>query len=268
MQSPAIILCFLIFLMSSCQTKIHIADTPFQENFNCETGLMKSAWYEFGADESIPPIKNLKSDFIILVDTNFKARNFISYNEDYCRTESINLDTSFLKIGQENWELMSAIEKQEKIAEQKISYKQQADSAHTKNNNGQIQIWIINNTADTVSIQMQDWSYICILQGLTKGGQWFPIQYWRFSKCGNSYSDKQIPPKIANSFITTIPNIGDYETKLRFKLLGSDRFYYSNEFTGKINYCDFVEGSTNFTDGSSNSEDHYRLDTLIHLSMF
>ena len=65
--------------MSSCQTKTHIANTPFQENFNCETGLMKAAWYEPGTDESIPPIKNLKSDFIILVDTNFKAKNFISY---------------------------------------------------------------------------------------------------------------------------------------------------------------------------------------------
>jgi len=115
---------------------------------------------------------------------------------------------------------------------------------------------------------MQDWSYICVLQGLTKGGQWFPLQYWRFSNCGNSYHDKHFPPKTANSFITTIPNKGDYETKLRFKLLGTDKFYYSNEFTGKINYCDFVEDSTNYNDRSSKPEPHYKLDSIVHLSMF
>ena len=115
---------------------------------------------------------------------------------------------------------------------------------------------------------MQDWSYICLLQGLTKGGQWFPIQYWRFSTCGNSYYDKHFPPKTANSFITTIPNKGDYETKLRFKLLGIDKFYYSNEFTGKINYCDFVEDSTNYNDRRSKPEPHYKLDSIVHLSMF
>lgn len=268
MRSSNFILFFLALLNGGCQTKTGIVRKPFYEGFACTAGLMRHAWYELGTDESIPPIKNLSNDFIILVDTNFKATNFISFEEDFSRTQSNNLDTSFLSIKQNNWEMMTVKEKVERIEEEKLSYKHEADSVHIKNNNGQIQVWVINNTADTVSIQMQDWSFICILQGLTKGGQWFPIQYWTFSKCGNSYYDKEFPPKIANSFITTIPNKGDYETKLRFKLLGSDKFYYSNEFMGKINYCDFVEGNTNYTDGTTRSQSHYRLDTIIHLSMF
>lgn len=259
----------LTFLFGSCQTKDQTEKKTFDENFKCTKGLMKGAWYEHGIDETIPPIKNLRSGFFILVDTNYKATNFISFDEDYSRTKSKTLDTSFLSLlNPEDWEKFSLEEKLEKLSEQKVSYKQQADSAHIKNNQGQNQIWIINNTTDTVSIQMQDWSYICILQGLTKGGQWFPIQYWRFSTCGNSYYDKHFPPKTVNSFITTIPKKGDYETKLRFKLLGIDKFYYSNEFTGNINYCDFVEDSTTYIDRGSKPEPHYKLDTLVHLSMF
>jgi hypothetical protein len=266
MQNSLLFLFSLTVLLGSCQTKKHQDKKTVKENFNCTKGLMKNAWYEHGIDENIPPIKNLSNDFIILVDTNLKATNFISFEEDYSRTQSKELDTSYLSLlDTEDWEKLSVKQKLEKLAEQKISYKEQADSSHIKNNQGQNQIWIINNTSDTVSIQMQDWSYICILQGLTKGGQWLPIQYWRFSTCGNSYYDKHFPPKTANSFITRIPNKGDYETKLRFKLLGTDKFYYSNAFIGKINYCDFVEDSTSYNDRRSR---HYKLDSLIHLSMF
>jgi hypothetical protein len=230
---------------------------------------MKRAWYELGVDETIPPLNSLGSNFLILVDTNLKATNFISFDEDYLRHQSNELDTAFLSLlNSDDWEKLSNKQKQEKLVEEKKSYKQHADFAHIRNNQGQIQIWIINNTKDTISIQMQDWSYICVLQGLTKGGEWLPIQYWRFSTCGNSYYDKHFPPKTANSFIMSIPYKGDYETKLRFKLLGTDKFYYSNEFTGKINYCEFVEDSTNYNGRRSKPEPNYKLDSIVHLSMF
>lgn len=268
MKYTGLFLCLSI-LLNSCQTKSKTEPKAFDEKFNCSKGLMKGAWYELGIDEAIPTIKTLSNGFIILVDTNFKATNFISFDEDYSRTEAHTLDTSFLSLlNPEDWEKLSVNGKLEKLAEQKISYRQQADSAHIKNNKGQNQIWIINNTTDTVSIQMQDLSYICVLQALTKGGQWCPIQYWRFSTCGNSYHDKHFPPKTANSFVTILPNKGDYETKLRFKLLGTDKFYYSNEFTGRINYCEFVEDSTSYSDRRLKHEPHYKLNDLVHLSMF
>jgi hypothetical protein len=259
----------LSILLSSCHTKSQLDKKAFDENFDCKKGLMRSAWYEHGVDENIPTIRNLSDSFIVFVDTYFKARNFISFDEDYLRKQSNELDTSYLSLlNPEVWEKLSVKEKFEKLAEQKRSYKRQADSAHIINNQGQNQIWIINNTTDTVSIQMQDGSYICILQGLSKSEQWFPIQYWRFSKCGNSYYDKHFPPKTANSFITTIPNKGDYETELRFKLLGTNKFYYSNGFRGKIDYCDFVEDSSSYNDRRLKPEPHFKLESLVHLSMF
>ena len=157
-------------------------------------------------------------------------------------------------------------QKFEKLEKQKISYRQQADSAHIKNNQGQNQVWIINNSKDTVTIQMQDWSFICVLQAKTKGGQWYPIQYWRFSTCGNSYYSKHFPPKTANSFVTKLPNEGDYKTKIRYKLLGADKFFYSNEFDGRINYCEFVEDSTNYNNRGE-PQPHFKLDSLIYLAL-
>lgn len=229
---------------------------------------MKPAWYEHGVDEPAPPIKGLPSDFLILADSNSKAINFVSVEEEYLRDRSINLDTNLLKISyfEEDWNKLSIKKRLKKLSSEKTAAKQEADRLHTINNQGQTLVRIINNTPDTVSIQMQDGSVICILQGLTKGGQWLPIQYWRFSTCGNSYYNKAFAPKTANSFIFTIPNKGDYKTILRFKLQGTDRFYYSNEFTGKIDYCEFVEDSSNYITYLSKPQPHYKLDSLVSLT--
>jgi hypothetical protein len=255
----------LLFLITGCDNKQSEKEKVVVETFDCKTGQMKPAWYEHGIDEQIPNIKGLQNEFVIIVDTNSKAKNFISFDEDYSRERSNKLDTSDLN-WTDNWEQLTPKQKFEKVNQEKKSYLIQADSAHFLNNQGQQQVWIINNSRDTVTIQMQDWSFICVLQAKTKGGQWYPIQYWRFSTCGNSYGFKKFPPKTANSFITELPNKGDYLTKLRYKLLGENKYYYSNEFEGKINYCEFVEDSTDYNDRYDNKKPHFKLDTLIKIA--
>lgn len=255
----------LLFLIIGCDNKQPEKEKIVAETFDCKTGQMKPAWYEHGIDEPIPNIKGLQNEFTIIVDTNFKATNFISFNEDYSRERSTKLDTSDLN-WTDDWGKLTIKQKLEKVNQEKKDYLIQADSAHILNNQGQQQVWIINNSKDTVTIQMQDWSFICILQAKTKGGQWYPIQYWRFSTCGNSYYAKHFPPKTANSFVTKLPNEGDYKTKLRYKLLGADKFFYSNEFDGRINYCEFVEDSTNYNNGRGELQPHFKLDSLINLA--
>lgn len=255
----------LIFLITGCANKQSEKKKIVAETFDCRTGQMEPAWYEHGIDEPIPNIKELQNEFIIIVDTNFKATNFISFDEDYSRERSTKLDTSDLN-WTDDWGKLTTKQKLEKVNQEKKSYLIQADSAHILNNQGQQQVWIINNSKDTVTIQMQDWSFICVLQAKTKGGQWYPIQYWRFSTCGNSYYSKHFPPKTANSFITKLPNEGDYKTKLRYKLLGADKFFYSNEFDGRINYCEFVEDSTNYNNRRGEPQPHFKLDSLINLA--
>ena len=250
-------------LGGTCQIESNTDKTLLNETFNCIKGEMKSEWYEEGINETIPKLKNIMIGFMILVDTNNKATNYISEYEEYLRKLSNPVDTSSLRFIRYNQErVLSVQEINEKLAELKIKFQRQADSVHIENNQGQNQIWIINNSLDTVSVQLQDYSFICILQGLSKGGQWFPIQYWKLSNCGNSFTKKYFPPGIANSFITRIPKNGDYETKLRFKLLGTNKFYYSNEFTGKINECDFVEDMTQYI------RPQYKLEYLVNLCRF
>lgn len=254
----------LLFLITGCDNKQSEKEKIVAETFDCKTGQMKPAWYEHGIDEPIPNFKGLQNEFVIIVDTNFIATNFISFDEDYSRERSTKLDTSDLT-WTDDWEKLTTKQKLEKVNQEKKFYLIQADSAHILNNQGQQQVWIINNSKDTVTIQMQDWSFICVLQAKTKGGQWYPIQYWRFSTCGNSYYSKHFPPKTANSFVTKLPNEGDYKTKLRYKLLGADKFFYSNEFDGRINYCEFVEDSTNYNNRGEPLP-HFKLDSLINLA--
>ncbi len=255
----------LLFLITGCENKQSEKEKVVAEAFECKTGEMKPAWYEHGIDEPIPNTKGLQNEFVIIVDTNFKATNFISFDENYSRERLAKLDTSDLN-WKDNWEKLTVIQKLEKVNQEKKIYQYQADSVHILNNQGQQQVWIINNSNDTVAIQMQDWSYICVLQAKTKDGQWYPIQYWRFSTCGNSYYYKDFAPKTANSFITKLPNEGDYKTKLRYKLLGADKFYYSNEFDGSINYCEFVEDTKNYDNRSGELQTHFKLDSLINLA--
>lgn len=229
--------------MTGCNRRQADRESIFAEKVECSKGQMKVAWYSKGQDELAPNISGLSPDFIILIDTNIKATNFISFHEQYSRERSIKLDTSDLEFIHD-WDKLTTNQKLEKVKQFRKSYVIQADSAHILNNQGQQQVLIINNSKDTVSVEMQDESFVCVLQALTKGGQWCPIQYRPFSSCGNSYFLKDSPPGTANSFITKLPNDGDYKTKLRYKLLGSDNAYYSNEFDGWINYCEFVKDSS------------------------
>lgn len=254
----------LLFLMTSCTNKKAKKEMIVAGTFDCKTGEMQSAWYTMGQDEISPKITGLKPEFIILVDTNLKATNFISFHEQYNRENSTELDTSDLN-WTDGWDKLTIKQKLEKVRKERKSYQIQADSIHLLNNQGQQLVWIINNSKDTVTIQMQDWSFICILQAKTKSGQWNPMQYWRFSTCGNSYYLKHFPPKTANSFITKLPDKGDYKTKLRFKLLGKDKYYYSNEFDGKINYCEFVEDCTHYNTRQGTPQPHFKLERLINL---
>jgi len=247
----------IVNIISSCVNK------PDKEIFNCSKGEMRSAWYEHGKDEPIPSVKGLKKEFQILVDTNLKANNFISFDEEYFRKSEHKDMSDFNWI--KGWDKLTENQKIEKTRLQKAADKDKADSIHLINNNGQQQVWIINNSKDTVVIQMQDWLFICVLQALTKGNHWYPIQYWRFSGCGNSYHYKYFLPKTANSFITDLPKKGDYKTKLRYKLLGKDKYYYSNEFEGSINYCRFVEDTSRYENRFGKKQPHFKLDSLINL---
>ncbi len=237
----------IVYVLISCKIRI--------EEPKCAKGLMSRAYYEHGVDTPVPQIKGLKNDFIILVDTNTKAHDFISFREEYARRQSMDTFEALRYL--EETERAKPTNKQ--ITEILNKNKREADSIHLVNNTGKQLVWLINNSKDTIIVQMQDWLYLCILEALDLNNEWKPIEYWRFSKCGNSYFNRTVLPKMANSFVMDIPQSGNYKTKLRFKLLGLDKFYFSNTFDGKIDYCCFSEDSSEYERGKP----HYKLEKMI-----
>lgn len=239
------------------------------ESFDCPHGLMTLASYQYGRDEAPPSINGLPEKFLIVADTNQKPTNFYSAEEDEAWELSKSVDTAFLKAAcywegwRNEWDTLTSNQKQQKVLQRREQFKKKAEYLHKVNNNGQMQVWIINNTQESVSFQVWSNEFMCIMEALTKQGQWMPIEYRIFYGCWIGTDlfprGKWFPPKTANSFVTTIPNKGDYKTKIRFKILGSDRYYYSNSFEGKIDYCSFVMDST-----TKNAH----LDMLGHYSMF
>jgi hypothetical protein len=230
------------------------------ESFKCKKGLMSAAWYEYGKDEQVPNIPNIPSGFLILVDTSQISKDFVSASENFKRKNIREIDSLGYCRWWYDWGKLDKSAKARLAAERRKEYVRIADSIHQANNGVQ-KVWLINNTSKPVYVQMQDGSYMCVMEGLTKNKVWRPIQYWQSSWCGNSYYSKAIGPDSATSFVCQIPSRGDYRTKLRFKLLGYGGSYLSNEFDGTINYCEFVEDSSDY-------ELNWRIDKKIaHLPL-
>lgn len=100
-------------------------------------------------------------------------------------------------------------------------------------------IYVFNNTKDSLIIERQDRSFYLIQEAKNKIGEWKPIEYWRYSTCGNSYlSDKLKPNGIMKT--VSIAYNGDFETQIRFKLLSFNKVYYSNPINGFVKLSQFT----------------------------
>lgn len=208
---------------------------------SCENGTMKDAWYVHGQDTVINVEMKLEEKFQIIVDTIRQPMNFISFNESSAREQNSKLETEYIYL--EDEEILSDKEKNEKYEQIRIDYGLEADTIHEINNNKELLVWIINNTKDTVEIQMQDWSFICIKEAKNECNEWKPIEYWEFSFCGNSYYYEGIPPQKIKQFVANRLE-GEMRVEMRFKLLGKKEFYYSNSFWGTVDKCTFQKDTT------------------------
>lgn len=201
--------------------------------------VMQRAWYEYSTDGGTPPTASTGS-FTMLANTSRKTVNFVSEMEQYYRQQAIILDTSYMHlIGP--WRGLTVSQKYAIVTRKQKVYSRRADSLHAVNNQGHALIWLVNNSAAPVVLGTQDGSVFCVLQALDRNQQWRPVQYWQYSGCGNSYIARYLRPEEHLSLLAKIPCQGDFKTKLRYKLAGIKRFYYSNEFEGRIGYSEFSE---------------------------
>ena len=113
-------------------------------------------------------------------------------------------------------------------------------------------VYLLNNTKDTLQISLQDNHLQIIQEAKDKNGEWKPIEYWRYSTCGNSYFSDKLEP---NGIIKTSSKSykGTFKTEIRYKLLQNGKNYYSNSLICKIDISQFdlsekVKNESNYND--------------------
>lgn len=200
------------------------------------------AYYVPGISGPVPSVTRSKNQFVVVADTSFIAKNFVSFGESNLRRWAAHADSTYLLRG-DSWRKLTNQQKQAQVTRWQTACGRQADSLHIVNNRGHLQLWLFNNSADTIHLATQDDSFICVLQAQDKKQRWCSVQYWEFSKCGNSYYDQLLSPGEQVSLLTTLPNRGHDKIKLRYKLAGTSQFYYSNEFESRVNYHEFIENN-------------------------
>lgn len=107
-----------------------------------------------------------------------------------------------------------------------------------KSNDSLYSIYVFNKTTDSLKISSQDWHLFLIQEAKNQNGEWKPIEYWKYSWCGNSYLSDKLEPNGILKTETQIYN-GNFKTQIRFKLLNDDKIYYSNSMVGFVNLSQF-----------------------------
>lgn len=198
---------------------------------------MGLAWYEFGKKVNIGEAAGLPPTFVVRTQEAGKARGFVSEKEWSSRQDAKRLrylDDAYLA------------ELHEFDA---VKFKKKFSSS------GRI-AWMMNNGEKPVHLQTYH-SPIMIREAKDMHGQWRPIEYFTLGYGEPAYSVSIIHPGEALPFHYQ-PTEGDFKTKIRFKFLGLDQFYYSDSFTGFIDYGAFEE--------KRESRYHYRLEAFKRFS--
>ncbi len=100
-------------------------------------------------------------------------------------------------------------------------------------------VYVQNNATDSIRISKQDSHLYLIQEAKDKSNQWKPVEYWRYSWCGNSYLSEKLASK---GIIKTESEAykGNFKTEIRFKLLNNSKVYYSNTLEGNIYHEQFI----------------------------
>lgn len=208
-------------------------------NNDCLGTISRSVSIE-GENGEVPSVSTKPNEFNIIIDPRLQPVNFKSFLEKHYRSQGQKLDTSAFYLTIPDWGKLSSAQKLAEMEKQRVINEAKADTAHKVYNIKHLLIYMVNNTSSNVALQMQDGSFIGLLEARIDKNQWRAVQYLSFSWCGNSYRLKHIGAGVKSYFAVPTPT-GNYKATLRYKILGKDKFYYSNEFEGEINYCDLQD---------------------------
>ena len=124
---------------------------------------MQRAWYEYGTSQSQLPVTS-KNAFVVVADASCKAKDFVSSAEQWLRQRlAARADTAAL-YAIIPWRELAPQQRQTRLKQEQTAYQRQADSLHTANNKkGTCLVWLLNNSADVITLGTQAASLICVV---------------------------------------------------------------------------------------------------------
>jgi hypothetical protein len=99
----------------------------------------------------------------------------------------------------------------------------------TKLNDSIERFALINNSSNPIELVWQDRSLICIKEAKRKKTKWLPIEYWLYSWCGNSYSNKVVNPGQVLVFMTR-KQYGNKKVQIRLRLKSTNGVILSDPY--------------------------------------
>ncbi len=202
-------------------------------DINCEElwdQLSFNSFYrnkEVVSRDSIPSIKVYKEPEFRNESYTENAKKYISY------AKMINIKNMAIP----NWENLSQEQKETYVSNLKQSFINKADSIQRAETADIIYFTIENNTPDTISIQMQDFTIITILEAKNASGAWQPVEYWSLSDCDHSFFIFKADAYTKNYFARRIIHSGNFHTKGRIATFVYHQIIYSDEFDLTIDEC-------------------------------
>jgi len=99
-------------------------------------------------------------------------------------------------------------------------------------------LYVANVSKELIQVAKQDHSFFIILEAIDTTGHWSPVEYWRYSDCGNSYLSEDLAPGMRIKCESKAYS-GSYATKVRFKLLNTNTVFYSNAIDSSVSLSQF-----------------------------
>lgn len=112
-----------------------------------------------------------------------------------------------------------------------------------KSNDSIFTLFVLNNSKATIDIPVVADKIYILQEAIDSEGKWKPIEYFNYRFCGNAYRIEKF--KSGNVIKTeSTAYKGNFNTKIRFKLLVKDKIYYSNSLPGNIPLSQFMFSET------------------------
>lgn len=101
-----------------------------------------------------------------------------------------------------------------------------------------IPVSIINLGKSTIWLVQQDLKIQMIQEAKDRNGNWKPIEFWNYSRCGHSYGNLILKSNEIAIF-KVLRYSGDFQTEIRLKIKSGKYTYYSDPFNGSVNQSQF-----------------------------